>query len=133
MTDATSQHEAERQPITDLNTPWTLHFEGDGTEDIAVIRDASGEDMAATRPFWQPEGDDPIPQTLAAALAMKAAPNLLRALVKCESKLKEYHDFALGVDLLLHEQDDGALAEIEAVLQETTTAINEATERPLEW
>src|SRR4051812_24467605 len=64
---------------TDISTPWTLHFEGDGTEDIAIIRDANGEDLAASRPFWQPEGDDPIPPTLAAMRLMKAAPDLLAA------------------------------------------------------
>lgn len=62
-----------------LNAPWSLHFDRDGTEDVAVIRDSSGEDLATSRHFWRPEGDDPTPPTLAAMRAMKAAPKLLEA------------------------------------------------------
>ena len=101
--------------VSELNAPWTLHFEGDGTEDLAIIRDANGEDMAATRPFWQPEGDDPIPQTLAAALVMKAAPNLLRALVWCSSLLAD------------HDESEGEEGQ---AYRAAIRAINEATELP---
>lgn len=65
---------------THLNTPWTLAFERDGTEDLAVIRDASGEDLATSRPFWLPAGGEPTPPTLAAMRLMLAAPKLVEAL-----------------------------------------------------
>lgn len=45
----------------ELNTPWRLHFDRDGTEDIAIIRDSKGDNLATSRHFWPPEGDDPIP------------------------------------------------------------------------
>ena len=61
----------------DLNAPWTLHFDRDGTEDIAVIRDSGGEDLVRSRHFWRPEGDDPVPPTLAAMQLMAVAPKLL--------------------------------------------------------
>jgi len=61
-------------------TPWSLHFDRDGTEDIAVICDADGDDLARSRFFWLPERNDPIPTTLAAVLLMAAAPKLLEAL-----------------------------------------------------
>lgn len=73
---------------TELNTPWSLHFDRDGTEDIAVILNADGEDLAYSRPFWLPEEDDPIPPTLAAIRLMAVAPKLLEAL----------HDLAEQVD-----------------------------------
>ena len=62
-----------------LNAPWSLHFDKDGTENIAVIVDAAGEDLATSRPFWLPEGDDPVPPTLAGMQVMAAAPRLLAA------------------------------------------------------
>jgi hypothetical protein len=62
-----------------LYTPWSLHFDRDGTEDIAVICDAAGHDLVTSRHFWLPEGDDPVPSTLAAVRAMHAAPKLLAA------------------------------------------------------
>ena len=123
----------ETETTNDLCTPWTLHFDGDGTEVIAVIRNAAGDDLIASRPFWQPAGDDPTPPTLAAVLAMKAAPNLLAALVKCEAKLKEFHGFVLYVDQFLHEQEDGSLAEITEVCKLAAAAINEASEMPAGW
>jgi hypothetical protein len=63
----------------DLNTPWSLHFERDGTEDVAFIRDTNGEELVRSRHFWLPEGDDPTPPTLAAMRLMVAAPRLLEA------------------------------------------------------
>src|ERR1700722_1125273 len=67
------------QPTT-LQTPWSLHFDRDGTEDIAIICDADGNDLATSRHFWLPEGDDPVPTTLAAMRLMVAAPKLFDAL-----------------------------------------------------
>lgn len=72
--------------MTELNTPWSLHFDNDGTEDIAIIRDSKGEDLATSRPFWLPEEGDPVPPTLAAIQVMKAGPKLLEA---CETALHE--------------------------------------------
>ncbi len=64
---------------TDFCTPWNLDFEQDGTEDIAVIRDAESDEIVSSRPFWLPVGDDPVPPTLAALRLMAAAPKLLAA------------------------------------------------------
>lgn len=62
-------------------TPWSLHFDRDGTEDVATIRDADGELLVISRPFWLPEADGPTPPTLAALRLMAAAPKLLEALL----------------------------------------------------
>lgn len=64
----------------ELNAPWSLHFDSDGTEDIAIICDSNGEDLASSRDFWLPEGDDDIPPTLAGFWLMVQAPRLLDAL-----------------------------------------------------
>ncbi len=69
---------AVTQP-NNLWTPWSLHFDQDGTEDVAVIFDARGHDLVTSRHFWLPEGNDPVPPTLAAVRAMHAAPELLAA------------------------------------------------------
>lgn len=66
-------------PKTNLNTPWSLRFEQDGTEDIAVIADANGDDLLTSRPFWLPEQGDPTPATLEAVKLAVAAPRLLGA------------------------------------------------------
>jgi hypothetical protein len=63
----------------DLNAPWSLHFERDGTEDVAIIFDSNGEELVRSRHFWLPQGDDPTPPTLAAMRLMVAAPRLLEA------------------------------------------------------
>ncbi len=65
---------------TDFKEPWTLHFDRDGTEDIAIISDADGNDLATSRHFWLPKSDALIPPTLAAMQLMAAAPKLLEAL-----------------------------------------------------
>jgi hypothetical protein len=39
----------------DLTIPWTLHFDRDGTEDVAVICDPHGEDLVTSLHFWLPE------------------------------------------------------------------------------
>jgi len=64
---------------TELYAPWSLHFYRDGTEDIAVILDVDGDELAYSRPFWLPERNDPIPPTLASIRLMAAAPKLLAA------------------------------------------------------
>jgi hypothetical protein len=63
----------------ELNAPWSLHFDRDGTEDVAIICDSNGEDLVRSRHFWLPEGDDPVPPTLAAMQLMAVAPKLLMA------------------------------------------------------
>jgi hypothetical protein len=64
----------------EIASPWTLHFDRDGTEDVAFICDNQGYDLAASRFFWLPEGNDPVPPTLAAFRLMVRAPELLDAL-----------------------------------------------------
>ena len=51
----------------------------DGTEDVVVICDANGEELARSRHFWMPEGNDVTPTTLAGMRSMLAAPTLLAA------------------------------------------------------
>jgi hypothetical protein len=63
----------------DLSAPWSLHFDRDGTEDVAIICDSNGEELVSSRHFWLPEGDDPTPPTLAAMRLMVVAPRLLEA------------------------------------------------------
>jgi len=60
-----------------LNLPWSLDFYRDGTEDVTAIRDAHEDYLVTSRPFRLPEGDDPVPLTLAAIQVMAAAPDLL--------------------------------------------------------
>ena len=36
----------------ELNAPWTLHFDGDGTEAVGIICDNTGHDLARSRHFW---------------------------------------------------------------------------------
>jgi hypothetical protein len=48
--------------LNNLNAPWTLDFDRDGVEDMAILRDDDGEELARSRAFWLPEGDDPIPR-----------------------------------------------------------------------
>lgn len=66
---------------TEIRAPWSLHFDRDGTEDIAIICDADGDVLARSRNFWLPENDDPVPPTLAAMQVMVTAPKLLEALI----------------------------------------------------
>ncbi len=63
----------------DLNAPWSIHLYRNGTEDVAIIRNSDGEDLVHSRPFRLPEGDEPIPPTLAALQLMAVAPKLLIA------------------------------------------------------
>ena len=62
--------------ISPFNAPWSLRFERDGTEDVAVICDADDSELVRSRHFWLPEGDDPMPPTLAAVRLIQAAPAL---------------------------------------------------------
>ncbi len=64
----------------ELTTPWSLRFERDGTEDIAVICDGNGEDLLSSRHFWLPTCDEPVPPTLAFVRLATVAPRLLAAL-----------------------------------------------------
>ena len=63
-----------------LNAPWSLCFERDGTENVAVIIDADGEELLRSRHFWLPEANDPVPPTLAAMRLIVVAPELLSEL-----------------------------------------------------
>lgn len=130
MTHTSTTPSERKQQQNDLCTPWTLHFEGDGTEDYAVIRDADGEDLAASRLFWQPEGDDPIPQTLAALLAMKAAPELLAALAAVLPYAKTEIAF-INIRNDGGEKDEAEAVRANAALSRAIAAINGATEWPM--
>lgn len=101
-------------PATDYFTPWSLRVCRDGTEDIAVILEADGEELAYSRPFWLPEGNDPAPPTLAAMRLMAAAPKLLTALIECARLLAD------------HDERDG---EEGNAYREAMDAITEATGR----
>jgi hypothetical protein len=73
-----------------LLAPWSLHFDRDGTEDVAIILDADGDELAHSRHFWLPEADDETPGTLTAMRAMAAAPEMLAALKHALAYLKAY-------------------------------------------
>ena len=78
-----------------LGTPWSLHFDRDGTEDYGIICDAEGNDLVAShlpqskvariadRPFgtgcfWLPEEEaDEMPLLVRQMQLMTAAPRLL--------------------------------------------------------
>lgn len=80
---------------TPLCTPWSLHFDRDGTEDYGIICDADGNDLVAShlpsskvakiadRPFgtgtfWLPEEQgDEMPTLVYQMKLMTAAPKLL--------------------------------------------------------
>lgn len=79
------------QPF-DLKAPWSLHFDRDGTEDIAIICDADGDELVRSRDFWLPEGDDPMPPTLAGMQLMVTAPSLLASLITCANLLADYDE-----------------------------------------
>lgn len=119
---------------TNLNAPWSLHFDRDGTEDVAIIRDSNGEDLATSRHFWLPEGDDPIPPTLAAMRLMVVAPKLLmaaKATLTALALILEMDDPAsytpadLQIDLL--EMLKAAIAEAEDAKTKGTTSQSEST------
>lgn len=102
---------------TNLNTPWGLCFEQDGTEDIAVICDADGYDLARSDAFWMPEPDDPVPATLAAMRLMVSAPKLLEAL---DYLLAETVDMDLKYGITLSEGEENARATALSAIAEAT-------------
>ena len=87
-----------------LNTPWSLHFDRDGTEDIAIIRDAQGDDLVTSRHFWQPEGNDPVPPTLAAMRAIFTTPDLL-AFVTAVAGMTQDGEAIEGREFVLENDD----------------------------
>jgi len=71
-----------------LCTPWSLHFDRDGTEDYGIICDADGNEIVASHlperqegygnVFWLPEKEsDPLPKAVRQMQVMTAAPKLL--------------------------------------------------------
>ena len=93
-----TKHENDKTASTqaDLNTPWTLHFDRDGTEDYGIICDSKMNDLVAshfpskriaertskTGTFWLPESDeDETPLRVRQMRLMSAAPKLLSALL----------------------------------------------------
>ena len=75
-----SQRTATKRRRPRLNAPWSLHFHTEGTEDVAVICDSNGHDLATSRYFWMPYDNENIPPTLAGMWAMASAPELLQSL-----------------------------------------------------
>ena len=84
-------------------TPWSLHFESDGTEDYAVVRDADGHVLAESSTFWLPEQNDPIPAALA------VAPRLLEALHYLLAETVDM-DLKYGIGLSEGEEDARGMA-----------------------
>lgn len=101
----------------EINGPWSLHFDRDGTEDIAIICDADGEELVRSRHFWLPEGDDPAPPTLAAMRVMVTAPKLLEAL---DYLLIQTVDMDLKYGITLSEGEEDARAKALAAIAEAT-------------
>jgi hypothetical protein len=102
---------------TNAATPWTLHFNRDGTEDVAVIRDAVGDELVCSRHLWLPEGKDPVPPTLAAIWLMAAAPKLKQAL---DELLEQTVDMDLKHGIALSEGEEEARTRALAAIAEAT-------------
>jgi hypothetical protein len=68
---------------TNLNAPWSLHFDRDGTENTGYITDAEGNVIASSHlPGWLPETQDDylaMPTLFYQLKLMAAAPKLLNA------------------------------------------------------
>jgi hypothetical protein len=79
-----------------FNAPWSLRFERDGTEDVAVICDADGEELLRSRHFWLPEAADQEPPTLTAMRLIQGAPGLLEALRLAQLALNTAPRFRVG-------------------------------------
>ncbi|MFL5241541.1 MAG: hypothetical protein ACJ8FY_05490 [Gemmataceae bacterium] len=88
----------------DLNAPWSLHFDRDGTEDFGIICDAEMNDLVASHlpctriaertfgagTFWLPESsDDVMPQRVCQMRLMTAAPKLLEVLTELLRQIDE--------------------------------------------
>ncbi len=100
-----------------IKTPWSLWFDRDGCDDVAVIWDGHAQDLVTSRGFWAPEDGQPVPGTLASMWLMVAAPNLLHTLML--------------TDRYLGRLDPDRRPEGFAELRETVrTAINAATTGP---
>jgi hypothetical protein len=71
--------------MTDLNAPWSLHFDRDDTDDFGIIRDAAGEAIVSSqhcKTCRLPESPDDClapPALFHQLLLMMAAPRLLAA------------------------------------------------------
>ncbi len=102
---------------TNLCTPWSLHFDRDGTDDIAIICDEDGCDLARSDTFWMPEQGDPIPATLAAMRLMACAPKLLEAL---DYLLAETVDLDLKYGITPSEGEENARATALSAIAEAT-------------
>ena len=99
--------------VIEFNAPWSLQFHRDGTEDVAIICDSDGEEIALSGHFWLPEAGDPIPPTLAAMRVMTAAPKLLAAL---NYLLAQTVDMDLKYGITLSEGETEARAEALAAI-----------------
>jgi len=85
-----------QETISRFNAPWSLRFERDGTEDVAVLCDADDDELVRSRHFWLPNADDPEPPTLAAMRLMQTAPAMLDALRLAQQALNATPRFAVG-------------------------------------
>lgn len=90
-------------------TPWSLHFESDGTEDYAVVRNADGYVLAESSTFWLPQQDDPTPAALAAIRLMAVSPRLLEALHYLLAQTVDM-DLKYGIGLSEGEEDARIMA-----------------------
>ena len=116
-------------PHDNFNAPWNLRFEKDGTEDVAVLSDANGEELLRSRHFWLPQADDPVPPTLAAMRLIVAAPELLEALKLCWQQLSLWVADTESCDL--SPEDDEALAKAcDAIAQAEAAGITLAPPEP---
>jgi hypothetical protein len=113
----------------DIDTPWSLQFDRDGTEDVAVIVDADGDDLVRSRHFWLPEGKDPVPATLASMWLMAAAPKLLAAL---KHLLKQTIEMDLLQGTPLTEGKQEAKAQALAAIAEATNG-KRGNRGPTNW
>jgi hypothetical protein len=102
---------------TNLNTPWSLHFDRDGTEHVAIVCDGHMHDLVTSRHFWLPEGDDPVPPTLAGVRLMVTAPKLLDALTYL---LEQTVDMDLKYGITLSEGEEDARAKALSAIAEAT-------------
>jgi hypothetical protein len=91
-------------PKTKLNAPWTLRFDRDGTEDVAIICDGNGSDLATSRHFWRPEGKDAPSPTLAGMTNTNCLED-----IRCPKCHQEDRFFIMGC-ALFDVTDDGSEA-----------------------
>jgi hypothetical protein len=98
MTEQNESTKAQQPAAKPLCTPWSLHFDRDGTEDYGIICDAEGNDLVASHLpqtrmprwkdrefgegcFWLPEEEgDEMPVLVRQMQVMTAAPKLLEML-----------------------------------------------------